>query len=95
MIWRKLWKYILITQRTTKMIPEVREIVLETMDEEYGNPSSMHKKGVGAEKYIRYAKEVISKQLKCEPKEIIFTSGGTESNNLALIGTAFANRRAG
>lgn len=80
---------------TTKMIPEVREIVLETMDEEYGNPSSMHKKGVGAEKYIRYAKEVISKQLKCEPKEIIFTSGGTESNNLALIGTAFANCRAG
>ena len=80
---------------TTKIIPEVREIMLETMDEEYGNPSSMHLKGVGAEKYIRYAKDVISKQLKCEPKEIIFTSGGTESNNLALIGTALANRRAG
>lgn len=80
---------------TTKIIPEVREIMLETMDEEYGNPSSMHLKGVGAEKYIRYAKNVISKQLKCEPKEIIFTSGGTESNNLALIGIALANKRAG
>lgn len=80
---------------TTKIIPEVREIMLETLDEEYGNPSSMHLKGVGAEKYIRYARNVISKQLKCEPKEIIFTSGGTESNNLALIGTALANRRAG
>lgn len=80
---------------TTKIIPEVREIMLETMDEEYGNPSSMHVKGVGAEKYIRYAKSVISRQLKCEPKEIIFTSGGTESNNLALLGIALANKRAG
>lgn len=80
---------------TTKIIPRVREIMLETMDEEYGNPSSMHVKGVGAEKYIRYAKSVISRQLKCEPKEIIFTSGGTESNNLALLGIALANKRAG
>lgn len=80
---------------TTKVIPEVREIMLETMDEEYGNPSSMHLKGVGAERYIRFAKNVISRQLKCEPKEITFTSGGTESNNLALIGIAQANRRAG
>ncbi len=80
---------------TTKIIPEVREIMLETMDDEYGNPSSMHLKGVGAEKYIRYAKNAISKQLKCEPKELIFTSGGTEANNLALIGIAQANKRAG
>lgn len=80
---------------TTKIIPEVRTIMLETMDHEYGNPSSMHKKGVEAEKYIRYTKNVISKQLKCEAKEIICTSGGTESNNLALIGIALANKRAG
>lgn len=80
---------------TTKILPEVREIMLETMDVEYGNPSSMHKKGVGAEKYIRYAKNVLSKQLKCESKEIYFTSGGTESNNLALLGIAMANKRAG
>lgn len=80
---------------TTKIIPEVREIMLETMDVEYGNPSSLHMKGVGAEKYIRYARDVFSRQLKCEPKELIFTSGGTESNNLALIGIADANRRSG
>ncbi len=80
---------------TTKVIPEVREIMLETLDEEYGNPSSMHRKGVGAERFIKDAKNVISKQLKCEPKEITFTSGGTEANNLALIGMAQANKRAG
>ena len=80
---------------TTKIIPEVREIMLETMDVEYGNPSSMHKMGVGAERYIRYAKEIIGRQLKCETTEITFTSGGTEANNLALIGTALANQRAG
>ncbi|MGN0495463.1 MAG: cysteine desulfurase family protein [Lachnospiraceae bacterium] len=80
---------------TTKIYPEVREIMLETLDEEYGNPSSKHLKGVGAEKYIRYAKDILAAQLKCEAKEIIFTSGGTESNNLALIGIAMANKRAG
>lgn len=80
---------------TTKIIPEVRDIMLETMDVEYGNPSSMHIKGVKAENYIRYAKNIISRQLKCESKEIIFTSGGTEANNLALIGIAMANKRAG
>lgn len=80
---------------TTKIIPEVREIMLKTMDEDYGNPSSMHLKGVGAENYVRNARNSIAKQLKCEPKEIIFTSGGTESNNLALLGLALANKRAG
>ncbi|MDE6761291.1 MAG: cysteine desulfurase [Lachnospiraceae bacterium] len=80
---------------TTKIIPEVREIMLETMEEEYGNPSSMHLKGVGAEKYLRRSRNIISKELKCEPKEIIFTSGGTEANNLALIGSAVANKRTG
>lgn len=80
---------------TTKIIPEVREIMLETMDVEYGNPSSMHIKGVQAENYLRNARNIIAKQLKCESKEIIFTSGGTESNNLALLGLALANKRAG
>ena len=80
---------------TTKIIPEVREIMLKTMDEDYGNPSSMHLKGVEAENYVRNARNSIAKQLKCESKEIIFTSGGTESNNLALLGLALANRRAG
>ncbi len=80
---------------TTKIIPEVREIMLKTMDEDYGNPSSMHLKGVEAENYVRNARNSIAKQLKCESKEIIFTSGGTESNNLALLGLALANKRVG
>lgn len=80
---------------TTKIIPEVREIMLETMDAEYGNPSSLHRKGMAAEKYIRTARETISGLLKCEVKEVTFTSGGTEANNLALIGMAMANKRAG
>ncbi len=80
---------------TTKIIPEVREIMLRTMDEDYGNPSSMHRKGVEAENYVRNARNSIAKQLKCEAKEVIFTSGGTESNNLALLGLALANKRAG
>lgn len=63
--------------------------------EDYGNPSSLHMKGVEAERYVKAAREKIAKTLKVTEKEIIFTSGGTESNNLAILGTAFANRRAG
>ena len=80
---------------TTLPFPEVREIMMETMETHYGNPSSMHQKGVDAEHYIRQAKEVIAKNLKVDEKEIIFTSGGTESNNHALIGAAMANKRKG
>ncbi|MGN0394790.1 MAG: cysteine desulfurase family protein [Coprococcus sp.] len=80
---------------TTVVFPEVRELVMELMEKDYGNPSSLHMKGVDAGSYIRNAKEIIARELKCEPKEIIFTSGGTESNNMALIGAALANRRAG
>ena len=65
------------------------------MCEDYGNPSSLHRKGVQAEQYIRYAKETIAKNLKVNEKEIFFTSGGTESDNLALRGCAYANCRAG
>ena len=80
---------------TTRSYDCVAEIVAKVMLEDYGNPSSMHMKGVEAERYIRYAKETIAKNLKVSEKEILFTSGGTESDNLALIGTAMANRRAG
>lgn len=80
---------------TTMPFPEVREIMMQTMELDYGNPSSMHKKGVEAENYVREAKEIIAKSLKVQEKEIIFTSGGTEANNQALIGTALANKRKG
>ncbi len=80
---------------TTPVFPEVRDTVVQVMEQDYGNPSSKHTKGMVAEQYIKEAKEIIAACLKCKPKEIIFTSGGTESNNMALIGTAAANRRAG
>jgi len=80
---------------TTRSYDSVQKIVSRVMCEDYGNPSSMHRKGVEAEKYIKDAKEIIAKSLKVQEKEIFFTSGGTESDNLALIGTARANRRAG
>lgn len=80
---------------TTRAFPEVAHLVSKLMLEEYGNPSSMHFKGVEAEQYVRHAKEQIAKVLKVNEKEIFFTSGGTEADNLALIGAAMANRRSG
>lgn len=80
---------------TTKVFDSVTEVMVKTLKEDYGNPSSMHLKGMEAEKYVREAKEIIARSLKVDSKEIILTSGGTESNNQALIGTAFANKRAG
>ena len=80
---------------TTMCYPEVGKLVYNVMCRDYGNPSSMHRKGVQAEHYIREAKETISRLLKVNAKEIFFTSGGTESDNLALIGCARANRRNG
>ena len=80
---------------TTRCYTNVRELVGKVMCDDYGNPSSMHKKGVEAEKYVRESKEIFAKLLKVQEKEIFFTSGGTESDNLALIGCAKANCRAG
>lgn len=80
---------------TTRCFDNVAELVHKVMTQDYGNPSSMHNKGVESEKYLRHAREVIAKNLKVNEKEILFTSGGTESDNLALIGAAFANQRAG
>ena len=80
---------------TTRAYPEVGNIVYKVMCQDYGNPSSMHRKGVEAEHYVKDAKEILAKLLKVNAKEIFFTSGGTESDNLALIGAARANRRRG
>lgn len=80
---------------TTRVYPEVAQLMTRIMCEEYGNPSSMHRKGVEAEHYIRYAKETLAGLMKVNEKEILFTSGGTESDNTALIGCAMANMRRG
>ena len=80
---------------TTKVTEGVKDSMMKALNEDYGNPSSMHRLGVKAEQYMKDAAVIIASSLKVEPKEIIFTSGGTEANNLALIGTAMANRRRG
>lgn len=80
---------------TTKCYPEVAELAAKIMCEDYGNPSSMHKKGLDAEHVVRDAKDVFAKLLKVDSKTLFFTSGGTESDNLALIGCARANKRRG
>ncbi len=80
---------------TTRCFDQVAALITQIMCEDYGNPSSLHRKGVQAEKYIRYAKDVIARNLKVNEKEIFFTSGGTESDNLAIRGCAYANCRSG
>lgn len=80
---------------TTRVFPEVGEQMLHVLEEDYGNPSSKHTKGMEAERYLAGARERIAAGLKCQPREIIFTSGGTESNNMAILGAAMANRRTG
>lgn len=80
---------------TTRCYEEVRDIVVKTMMEDYGNPSSMHLKGVETEQYLKRSAAIIAKTMKVQDKEIYFTSGGTESNNWALYGTAQANKRKG
>ncbi len=80
---------------TTKVLDSVRDIVVKTMTEDYANPAARHRRGMEAEQYIRQARERVAKTMKVLEKEILFTSGGSESNNLALIGGAMANQRAG
>lgn len=80
---------------TTRCFESVRELMNTVMAEAYGNPSSMHRVGIEAENYMKHAKEVLAGNLKVQEKELLFTSGGTESDNLAIIGCAMANRRAG
>lgn len=80
---------------TTRVSERVFEIIKKTMLEDYGNPSSKHRMGVRAERYVKDAADAIAKTLKVSGKEILFTSGGTESDNLALIGCALRNGKRG
>ncbi|MBH1939762.1 cysteine desulfurase [Mobilitalea sibirica] len=80
---------------TTKVTEKVRDKMIQVLYEDYGNPSSKHIMGMKAEQYMKEAADIIASTLKVDSKELIFTSGGTEANNLALIGTALANKRRG
>lgn len=80
---------------TTACFEDAAQLMHRILCEDYGNPSSLHHKGVEAEAYLRYANETFAKILKVNEKEIFFTSGGTESDNIALVGAAMANHRTG
>lgn len=80
---------------TTAVHPDVVKLMSKIMLEDYGNPSSKHNKGVQAERYLNEAGETLASILKCDKKELLYTSGGTESDNMAFIGTALANKRRG
>ncbi|MEK6572789.1 MAG: cysteine desulfurase family protein, partial [Chloroflexota bacterium] len=80
---------------TTPVDAAVLEAMLPHFREEFGNPSSVHRWGRNAEKVIEQARRDIAAILNCEPNEITFTSGGTESDNFALRGAALAMREAG
>lgn len=80
---------------TTAVHPDVVKLMSKIMLEDYGNPSSKHNKGVQAERYLNEAGETLASILKCDKKELLYTSGGTESDNMAFIGAALANKRRG
>ena len=78
---------------TTRAFDDVAQLVADTMIKTYGNPSSMHHLGKVAEDIVKNARKQIAKTLHCNDKEIFFTSGGTESDNMAIIGTARAKEK--
>ncbi len=80
---------------TTRCLPDAISLMTTLLEEDYGNPSSLHNKGMEAENHIKAARAIIAKSLKAKDKEIVFTSGGTEANNLAIFGAAHASRRVG
>lgn len=80
---------------TTRVLPEAAEVMMKVMTEDYGNPSSLHTKGYEAEKYVTDARRAVAASLKASESEIVFTSGGTESNNAAILCGADARKRSG
>ena len=80
---------------TTPVLPDIADRIRSVMVDEFGNPSSSHSKGVLAESLITEARKNISQALEVKNKEIFFTSGGTESNNWALVSAALSRRRRG
>lgn len=80
---------------TTRVCPEAAGKVVELMTEKYGNPSSLHRKGLEAENEIKAAREAVASLLGVQAREVVFTSGGTEANNLAILGAAQARKRMG
>jgi cysteine desulfurase len=79
----------------TPVLPEVREAMLPFLEERFGNPSSLHSRGDAAREAVEEAREKVAALLGADPEEIIFTSNGTEANNLAVKGISAGSRRKG
>ena len=80
---------------TTKVDTQVAQIAFNIMTENYGNPSSLHRKGFEAEQILKNSRKQVANQIGAKPEEIIFTSGGTEANNMAILGVADAMKKYG
>ncbi len=80
---------------TTPIVPEVFNAIVDCLKNDFGNPSSMHGLGIRSEKRIKEAAKQAANLLGALPEEILFTSGGTEANNLAILGTAYDKKRRG
>jgi cysteine desulfurase len=80
---------------TTRVLPEVAEVMGRVLTENYGNPSSLHVKGMEAEKLLAGTRRVLASCCQVKAEEVVFTSGGTEANNLAVKGAARRNIRRG
>lgn len=80
---------------TTFLCEKAKKEMMNAINNYWGNPSSLHQAGIDADMLLRQSRSTVSRTLKCDPDEIVFTSGGTEGNNLAVFGAAYAGRRKG
>ena len=80
---------------TTKVSNTAADRVYDMLVNTYGNPSSLHTKGLEAQHIVEGARDITAKSLGADSREIYFTSGGTEGNNLAVIGAALRRRKTG
>jgi cysteine desulfurase len=80
---------------TTFLCGSAKKEMINSIENCWGNPSSLHQAGIDADMLLRRARTTLSRALKCDAEEVVFTSGGTEGNNLAIFGAAYANRRKG
>lgn len=80
---------------TTPLCKKAKECMVDSIENIWGNPSSLHEKGIEAELLLKSARKTLSSLLSCTEKEVFFTSGGTEGNNLAVFGAAHTNKHKG
>lgn len=80
---------------TTPLCAKAKEKMVDAIENIWGNPSSLHEKGIEADDLLKKARKKLSELLSCNEKEVFFTSGGTEGNNLAIFGTAYQHKRKG